>query len=275
MLLAGTAPENREANVVEREEIDEYGVDPARSVAERAVVVTGGTTGIGRATARLLAMRGARVLIFGRHQAELDDALEEMRGVGGQVYGVTADQSRVEDIQRVFEEADRQLGRLDVLVNNAAVSADRLDEADPQALQYTVNTNLVGYIACAQAAVARMKRGDRGDAIAGHIVNIGSMSADLREEENSVYVATKAAIQAFSESLRKTLNAEGIKVTLVEPGRVATEMVDGSAEEKRKREEELEMLRPEDIAECVHFCLTQPRRCDVVGVQLRPHLQII
>jgi NAD(P)-dependent dehydrogenase (short-subunit alcohol dehydrogenase family) len=255
--------------------MDEYGVDPARSVAERAVVVTGGTTGIGRAVARLLALRGARVLIFGRHQAELEDALEEMRGIGGQVYGLTADQSRIEDVQRVFDEADRQLGRLDVLVNNAAVSADRLDEADPRALQYTVDANLVGYIACAQAAVARMKRASRDGGIAGHIVNIGSMSADLREEENSVYVATKAAIQAFSESLRKTLNADGIKVTLIEPGRVATDMVDASAEEKREKEEELEILRPEDIAECVHFCLTQPKRCDVVGVQLRPHLQII
>jgi NADP-dependent 3-hydroxy acid dehydrogenase YdfG len=107
------------------------------------------------------------------------------------------------------------------------------------------------------------------------VVNIGSMSADLREEANSVYVATKAAIQAFSESLRKAVNPDGVKVTLIESGRVAPEMVDLSPREARKKEEDLEILRPEDIAGCVHFCLTQPKRCDVVTVQLRPHLQVI
>jgi NAD(P)-dependent dehydrogenase (short-subunit alcohol dehydrogenase family) len=255
-------------------EVDEYGVDPDRSVAERAVVVSGGTTGIGRATARLLALRGARVLIFGRHQQELDEALEEIRGVGGQAFGLTADQARLEDVQRVFQEADRRLGGLDVLVNNAAVSAGDLLGADAAQLQYAVNANLVGYIACAQEAVRRMQARDRGR-VRGHIVNIGSMSADLREEENSVYVATKAAIQAFSESLRKTVNPDGIKVTLIEPGRVATEMPDLSEREKLDREKELEILRPEDVAGCVHYCLTQPERCDVVQVQLRPHLQVI
>jgi NAD(P)-dependent dehydrogenase (short-subunit alcohol dehydrogenase family) len=257
-------------------EIEDYGVDPARSVAERAVLVSGGTTGIGRAIARRLALRGARVLVFGRHQAELDEALEEMRGVGGEVHGLTADQSRTDDLERVFSEVDRRFGRLDVLINNAAVSGGLLEDEDAAALQYAINANLFGYIACARSAVRRMKTRRADDRrTAAHIVNIGSMSADLREEENSVYVATKAAIQAFSESLRKTVNADGIKVTLIEPGRVATELVGGSAEEKRAREEALEMLRPEDIAECVHYCLTQPERCDVVGVQLRPHLQII
>jgi NAD(P)-dependent dehydrogenase (short-subunit alcohol dehydrogenase family) len=261
--------------VAENVAMDEYGFEPARSVAERAVVVSGGTTGIGRATARLLAMHGARVLIFGRHERELDEALEEIRGVGGEVFGLTADQSRQEDVERVFAEAERHLGGVDVLVNNAAVSPGDLEHGDAASLQYAINANLFGYIACAQAAVARMKQGGADRRVRGHVVNIGSMSADLREEENSVYVATKAAIQAFSESLRKTLNPDGIKVTLIEPGRVATDMLDLSAEEKRQKEDELEILRPEDIAECVHFCLTQPERCDVVGVQLRPHLQVI
>jgi NAD(P)-dependent dehydrogenase (short-subunit alcohol dehydrogenase family) len=200
-----------------------------------------------------------------------------MRGVGGEVYGLTADQSRQEDLERVFGEVDRRLGRLDVLVNNAAVSAGELEESDADELRYAINANLFGYIACAQSAVERMKKGEApaNRRSRGHIVNIGSMSADLREEENSVYVATKAAIQAFSESLRKTLNPDGIKVTLIEPGRVATDMVDLSPREQLAKEDDLEILRPADIAECVHYCLTQPERCDVVGVQIRPHLQII
>lgn len=241
-----------------------------QSVEGKTVVVSGGTTGIGRATARLLAARGARVLIFGRHQRELGEALDDIRSSGGEAHGLTADQARLEDVQRVFAEADRVLGELDILINNAAVSPESLLEGEPEELRYAIETNLLGPIACTREAAHRMQR--RGQ---GHIVTIGSMSADLREEENSVYVATKAALQGFSESLRKTLNPGGIKVTLIEPGKVATDMVEMSREEKEKKEEELEMLRPEDIAECVHFCLIQPRRCDVVVVQIRPHLQTI
>jgi NADP-dependent 3-hydroxy acid dehydrogenase YdfG len=127
----------------------------------------------------------------------------------------------------------------------------------------------VGYIACAREAVSRMK--GRG----GHIVNVGSMSADLREEENSVYVATKAAIQAFSGSLRKTVNPEGIRVTLIEPGKVATDMVGMDDGRKEALIDEQKMLRPEDVADCVLYCLERPRRCEIVGVQIRPHLQLI
>jgi NADP-dependent 3-hydroxy acid dehydrogenase YdfG len=118
-------------------------------------------------------------------------------------------------------------------------------------------------------AIARRLAGE------GARVLIGSMSADLRAPKSSTYVATKGAIQAFAESLRKRVNDDGIKVTLVEPGKVATDMVDDSPREKREKEAHLEMLRPDDIAAFVHLCLIQPARLDVVGVQLRPHRQII
>ncbi|MBA4156948.1 MAG: hypothetical protein H0X65_05675 [Gemmatimonadetes bacterium] len=105
------------------------------------------------------------------------------------------------------------------------------------------------------------------------------MSAEIRSgtmDAGDIHsISGKAAIQGFSESLRKTVNPGGIKVTLIEPGKIASDMVSGSAEEKRKNEEMLEMLKPEDIAACVHYCLIQPERCDVVGVQIRPHLQVI
>jgi NADP-dependent 3-hydroxy acid dehydrogenase YdfG len=120
-------------------------------------------------------------------------------------------------------------------------------------------------------AVKRMKANGWG-----HIVNIGSMSADVREKDSSVYVATKAGIQGFSEALRKEVNALGIKVTLIEPGAVGTDMQDQySPEEQRERIEQMKMLRSEDIAACVLYTITQPKRCDVVTLQIRPHLQSI
>jgi NADP-dependent 3-hydroxy acid dehydrogenase YdfG len=135
-----------------------------------------------------------------------------------------------------------------------------------------VATNLLGYIGCVQEGVRRMRT--RGG---GHIVNIGSMSADVRESGSSVYVATKSGIQGFSEALRKEINKEGIKVTLIEPGLVGTDMTEDKTpvEEQPQKQREMKMLKAEDIAACVYYCLTQPKRCDVVSVQIRPHLQEI
>src|SRR5438045_2209519 len=90
------------------------------SVADKRIIITGGTTGIGRATTLFLAARGAHVFTFGRHQPELEDAMRDFREVSDQVYGTLADTSRLEDIRRVFDEADQKLGALDIFINNAA-----------------------------------------------------------------------------------------------------------------------------------------------------------
>lgn len=240
------------------------------SLNGKSILITGGTTGIGRSTAMLLAAQGAQVMIFGRHQQELDDAMRDIKETGGSVIGLTADTSKPDDIQRVFKELDRQLGNLDILINNAALGYNSVMEGEYKDWSYIVETNLLGYMAMAHEAIQRMKANGKG-----HIVNIGSMSADVREKDSSVYVATKAGIQGFSEALRKEVNPLGIKVSLIEPGAVGTDMQPESPEEQRRLEEKMEMLKAEDIAACVLYTLTQPKRCDVVMVQIRPHLQSI
>ena len=243
---------------------------PPPGLEGKAVVVSGGTTGIGRATAVLLASRGAKVLVFGRDRADLASAVKAVETVG-EGYGVAADQSREADIRRVFAEADRRLGGVDVLINNAAVEGGSAAEGSYEDFRYAVDTNLVGYMACCREAIRRMKRRRKG----GHIVNVGSMSADVREQNNDVYVGTKAGIQGFSEALRKTVNPDGIKVTLIEPGAVDTPLQDLSAAERKQKHKKLEILRPDDIAQCVYYCLTQPQRCHVTVVQIRPQMQLI
>jgi NADP-dependent 3-hydroxy acid dehydrogenase YdfG len=238
------------------------------SVNGKNILISGGTTGIGRSTALLLAAQGAQVMIFGRHGEELKDAIHDIQSTGGTVSGSTADTSNPEDIHRVFKEVDREMGRLDILINNAALGYNSVMEGEDKDWQYIVNTNLLGYMAVAHEAIERMKSSGWG-----HIVNIGSMSADIREKDSSVYVATKAGIQGFSEALRKEVNPLGIKVTLVEPGSVGTDMQPESPKEQRQKQEKMEMLKAEDIAACVLYALTQPKRCEVVMVQIRPHLQ--
>lgn len=248
-------------------------VSKGSPVAGKAIVINGATTGIGRATARLLVADGARVLIFGRDQKDLDEAMRELSGAaagGGQAHGLVADVSRQEDIQRVFSQADEKLGGVDILINNAAIGGESLLEGEYSDWKYTLDVNVLGYFACARAALDRML--PKGD---GHILMVGSMSADLREPSSDIYSATKSAIQAFAESLRKNVNEKGIRVSLVEPGAVDTPIQEKPQLEKDRKVKAMEMLEPEDIARSIYFILTQPKRCDIVMMQIRPLKQLI
>jgi NADP-dependent 3-hydroxy acid dehydrogenase YdfG len=249
-----------------------YAYEPI-SLFGKGVVITGGTTGIGRSTAQCLVSEGAHVLIFGRHEQELQDALADIESVGvGSIHGLTADQSRYEDVQRVFEAADKWLGNVDVLINNAAVGAGCILNSDYDEWKYVVETNLLGYMACCKLALERMVPRREG-----HIVNVGSLSAKVTEPDSNVYVATKSAVRGFTESLRKKVNEMGIKVSLIEPGLVGTDMSAEKTPPEKQAEEEAEgkMLKAEDVAECICYALTQPWRCDVMMVQLRPHFQVM
>ncbi|MFT3890979.1 MAG: SDR family oxidoreductase [Anaerolineales bacterium] len=240
------------------------------SLNDKNILITGGTTGIGRATAILLAAQGANVMIFGRHEQELQDAIHDIQMTGGSVSGLTADTSSPEDIQRVFKQVDEQMGNLDILINNAALGYNSVMKGEYKDWKYVVETNLLGYMAMANEAITRMKA--QGS---GQIVNVGSMSAEVYETNSSVYVATKSGIQGFSISLRKEVNEMGIRVSLIEPGLVGTDMQKETPEKQRQMEEEMKMLKAEDIAASIFYVLTQPKRCDVVVLQIRPHAQLI
>lgn len=244
----------------------------AQNVSGKCILLTGGTTGIGRATALLLASMGARVLLTGLDQAHLEDTLKVAGklGVGDKIRGIITDMSTSEGIEKIFSELDSHFDNLDVLINNAALAYQSIAEGNYNEWEYIIKTNLLGYLACSNRAIQKMKARK-----AGHIINIGSMSADVREKGSSVYVATKAGIQGFSESLRKEVNELGIKVSLIEPGAVGTDMQPSTPEEQREKQKHLEMLTAEDIAYSVLYCLAQPPRCDVVELKIRPHLQEI
>jgi NADP-dependent 3-hydroxy acid dehydrogenase YdfG len=232
--------------------------------AGKKAIVSGGTTGIGRATAIQLARWGADVLLFGRHEPELQDAMEHLRRLETKVVGLCADQADPADVAKVFRRADSDLGSsIDFLINNAAEGLDSLEELSDERIDYAIKQNLTGYLTCTRNALKRMKAG-------AHIVNVGSISADERGPESEVYTATKAGIRGFSESLRKTLQSRKIRVSLIEPGWVGTDMSDETPEEQRELEQKDEMLKAEDVAQTIAFCLAQPLRCDVSLVQVVP-----
>jgi NADP-dependent 3-hydroxy acid dehydrogenase YdfG len=242
-----------------------------QNIKDKRIVVTGGTTGIGKAIADVLVSLGGRVVIFGRDHEDFKNAVADIKKQfpDSEVYGTPADVTKKEDIDKIFEIVDSELGGIDILINNAALAAPGITEQTYDEYKYIIDTNITGYLAFAQEAASRMK-----DQKSGHIINIGSMSAESRNPESTIYVATKTAIRGFSTSMRKELNPLGIKVSLIEPGAVTSDMQPDPKEVQHEKVDKLEMLEAYDIAMSTLFCLSQPKRCDIVSMQIRPHLQI-
>lgn len=233
-------------------------------LADKRILVTGGTTGIGRATVRMLADAGARIVTFGRDRTALDEALETM----SDAIGLTADVATREGVRQVFETVDAEMGGLDMLVTCAALGADPIDAMDEDAWRYVVETNLIGTMSCARAALKRMEQ-----AGGGHLLFIGSISTDLKVPGESVYSATKAGVQAFAETLRKEVADRNVRVTVIQPGAVDTDMQEASDAEKRAATERHEMLHAEEIAEAILFALTRGPQTDLVNLRIEPRLQ--
>lgn len=246
--------------------------DSKLQIAGAGIIVTGGTTGIGRAIAAVLAKEGANVFLCGTNEEHLRETLQhiEDKQVRGKVKGKTTDLSTEDGIKELFKSADEHLGKLDVLVNNAALAHQDVYDGKYSDWERVIKTNLLSYIACTRYALDRMTPTGRG-----HIINIGSMSSDVREKGSSIYVATKSGIQGFTETLRKEVNEKGIKVSLVEPGAVMSNMQPDEVEQQQEALARMEMMEAEDIGDAILFTLTRPMRCDVAEIKIKPHLQII
>lgn len=236
-------------------------------LAGRKAIVTGGTTGIGRAIAVLLASEGADVFICGRSPEHLADALARIGEVGSGS-GIALDLAEPGQLNRFFAEARASLGSPDIVIVNAAVPARALSDMSAEEIRYAVEVDFTAYVLSAKAAQETLA--DKGD-----IVLIGSMSAHVLEPGSTVYAGMKAGIAGFAEALRRELGPKGIKVGLVEPGKTGADFQypDIPAEKQRAMIAEETMLRAEDIAVAVHYLLTQPRRAVVQQITIAPREQ--
>lgn len=238
------------------------------TLAGKRVLVTGGTTGIGRATLILLAREGARVLTFGRHQDSLDEALAAAANGTGSADGLIADVAVSADMDAVFDAVDAELGGIDLLVSCAAVGAEPPHEMAEEAWREVIETNLVGTLAAARRAIPRMTA--QGG---GQLIFVGSISVEIKKPGESVYAATKAGIQAFAETLRKEVADQAIKVSVIQPGSVATPMQQCGDADKAQAIANHEMLYAEEIAEAILFTATRSPRADIVNLRIEPRMQ--
>jgi NAD(P)-dependent dehydrogenase (short-subunit alcohol dehydrogenase family) len=238
----------------------------------KRVVVTGGTTGIGRAIAVLLASEGAKVFVCGRNPDHLADALQRIREVG-EGDGIAIDLAEEENVGRFFDAATTYLGGLDVAVINAAKHAEGLVEMTEADLRYTIGSNFTAYLLSAQLAAKAMGVDGEGAKGNGDIVLIGSMSAYVLGPGSTVYAGIKYGIQGFAIALRRELGKKGVRVSLVEPGLTGSDMQTDPPEKQREKIFAEESLRAEDIAVGVHYLLTQPRRAVVQQLTISPRMQ--
>ena len=236
------------------------------SLKGRKALITGGTTGIGRAIAILLASEGAKVFVCGRTPEHLDDALKRIREVG-EGDGINVDLTREEDVEKFVEEGEKYLGGIDLAVINAGLPADGVEKSDVEKIRYIVDTNLTHMMTTAKRVTDKMSAGS-------DILFIGSMSAVSRGGDSTVYTATKTGVEAFAEALRKELAEKDIKIGNIEPGLVGTDMQTPEIPLEKQREmiHQAKMLRAEDIAAAAHFLLTQPRRTVVSLMRVEPRI---
>jgi NADP-dependent 3-hydroxy acid dehydrogenase YdfG len=227
------------------------------SLEGRKAVITGGTTGIGRAIAVLLASEGVEIFTCGRNEQHLKDGLERINEVG-KGDGIAVDLAEKDGLDRFFKAAKDKLGHYDIAVVNAAIPVEGVTTANEDDARYAIATDYTAYVLSAHKAAKEM--GGEGD-----LILVGSYSAHALGPDSSIYAGMKKGIQGFAEALRKELGNKGIKVGLVEPGKTGADFQypDFPPEKQREMINAEKMLRAEDIAVAVHFMLTQPRRAVV------------
>jgi NADP-dependent 3-hydroxy acid dehydrogenase YdfG len=241
----------------------------------RVVVITGASSGIGEATVRALAADGAVVVAGARRKERLDGLADEVTRGGGKAIAVECDVTDEGQAHGLVRRAVEEFGRIDILVNNAGVMLlSTVGKGLSDQWRQMFEVNVMGLLYATHAAIGHMK--EQGS---GHLVNISSVAGrKVTRSSNGVYAGTKFAVNAISEGLRQELLEDNIRVTIVEPGAVATELPDHITDEDARESisglMSLERLQAEDIAEAVVYAVTQPDRVSVNEILIRPTQQL-
>ena len=245
----------------------------AGKLAGKVALVTGASSGIGEAAALALAAEGARVTIAARRMDRLEELAKRIQQQSGEVLALKIDVTDEAKAREMIGRTKKHWGRLDILVNNAGVMLlGPITGANTDDWQRMVNLNLLGLMYTTHEALSIMQQ--QGS---GHIVNISSVAGRVARAGSGGYNATKWGVNAFSESLRQELaqRKEHIRVTLIEPGMVATELTEhitheGAKRAAQERASSMTPLQAEDIAAAILYAVTQPERVNVNEILIRP-----
>ncbi len=243
------------------------------TIADKVVVITGASSGIGESTAKLLARHGAKVVVGARRKDRIDAVVKEISGAGGKAIGFAVDVTKRAELEALIKGAVDSFGRVDVMVNNAGIMPIapiqllKVEEWDRQ-----IDVNLKGVLYGVAAALPHMQKQK-----SGHIINLASvLGIKVFAPGGTVYSATKFAVRALTEGLRVELHSENIRCTMISPGAVASELQDGTSDQASAKfvKELYKIALPADaVARAVLYAIEQPVDVEIDEVVLRPTVQ--
>jgi NADP-dependent 3-hydroxy acid dehydrogenase YdfG len=251
-----------------------------RRLEGTVALVTGASSGIGEATARALAAEGASVALVARRTERIESLARQLEKQGARALPLTTDVTIEEQARGAVERTVRDLGRLDIVVNNAGVMLlGPIEGAPLEEWERMIHLNLLGLLYVAHASLPHLLRAaDDGPRRVADLVNISSVAGRSARSGAGVYNLTKFGVGAFSESLRQEITRRHLRVSLVEPGAVVTELTEHLRPEIREQTASMfadtEPLRAEDIADTITFIVTRPRHMAVNEVLVRPTEQV-
>jgi len=230
------------------------------NLKDKTAIVTGGTKGIGRGIAEALLREGVSVCITARIDREIDEAVKSLR-VLGQVSGLKADVRVYEQVKTLIDHTVKELGGIDILINNAGVGIfETVESTSPEDFRAVLETNLFGVFYCCHAVIPEMKQ--RGG---GYIINISSLAGANPHPRMAAYNASKFGLNGFSEALMQEVRHDHIKVSYIMPGSVNTEFGGDSPSDEKSWQ-----LTPKDIAQVVIDLLHHDDRSLPSRVEIRP-----
>jgi len=242
------------------------------NIEGKVVVITGASSGLGEATARLLSMRGASVVLGARRVNRIKSLADELTASGGKALGITTDVTHYDQVKRLVDVAVQKYGRIDVMINNAGLMpSSPLERLKIEDWDRMIDVNIKGVLYGIAAALPYMKQQK-----AGHIINVSSVAGHKVRAGGAVYAATKHAVRALSEGLRQEVKPYNIRVMVISPGAVATELPDSVTEpdiaENMRKVYEI-AIPAESFARAVVFAMSQPEEVDVNEILFRPTRQ--
>jgi len=244
----------------------------AGTLQGKVALITGASSGIGEATALVLAAEGVQVAVAARRVDRLQALARRIGDQGGQALPLRADVADEAQVREMVGEVQTRWQRLDILVNNAGVAlVGPVERANPDDWRRMVNINLLGLMYTTRAVLPIMKEQGEG----GAIVNVSSIAGRMARAGFAAYNATKWGVNGFSEALRQEVNRYKIRVTIIEPGFVETEASEHIPDPETKKEIEawtasMRPLQSEDIAAAIVYAVTQPSYVDVNELLIRP-----
>lgn len=242
------------------------------NIENKVIVITGASSGLGEATARHLAARGAAVVLGARRTDKLEQIAADIRAAGGKAEVVATDVTNKEQVQALIDTAVRVFGRVDVLINNAGLmSIAPLDEVKTDEWDRMIDINVKGVLYGIAAALPQFRKQN-----SGHFINIASVAGvKVFSPGGTVYSGTKFAVRAISEGLRHEVGGS-IRTTTIEPGAVDSELKHGSSHEQSSQfvKEFYKLAIPADsVARAIAYAIEQPADVDINEIVLRPTVQ--